>query len=218
MHFSKLSKGQYLFMVNQLFTNSISDDEIRNAVGEFGYSEKKLAEGKRLYEDLDAIASEHNRKIGEKSTLHIAKQNKQKAVNRLYMKYLKIARIAFVDNVEAKNALLLDGVRERTYKKWYFQVHVFCSNLLENKEFLPFMESYGVSVTHIQDLKKQLNELSELTDKSMKLTGMVRMLTQKKQKQTLEVQNWVSDYIKIARIALEDAPQNLQKIGINVRN
>jgi hypothetical protein len=218
MHFSKLSKSQYLYQVNMLFTNSITDDVIKGAVCNFGYTESRLAEGKRMYEDLDAIEAEHGNKSVEKVTLYGRKKEKQKGLMRSYMKYLKIARIAFVSNIEAREALMIDGPRERTYKKWVFQISVFCNNLLDSSEYWPELEKYGVTKKHIQELKSELIEMNELSDKGAKVTGLVKMLTQKKQKQTMKVQSWVSDYIKIARIALEDAPQNLEKLGIIVKS
>ncbi|MBN2521054.1 MAG: hypothetical protein JXB17_11145 [Bacteroidales bacterium] len=218
MHFTKLSKSQYLFQVQVLFANSISDKEIRDAVCNFGYNEQRIAEGKRLYDELGAIETEHLVKTGEKVGLYNRKKEKHKELSRSYMKYLKIARIAFVSNIEAREALLLDGVRERTYKKWVFQVSVFCNNLLDNSEYWPDLEQYGVTKDHIVKLKKDLLELMDLSDKGAKVTGLVKMLTQKKKKQTQKVQDWVSDYIKIARIALEDTPQSLEKLGIVVKN
>ena len=218
MHFTKLSKSQYLHQVNMLFVNSVSDETIKNAVCNFGYTEKRMAEGKRMFEDLDAIENEHTLKNDEKTSLYRKKKLKQNEVNRSYMKYLKIARIAFGDNIEAREALMLDGSRERTYKKWVFQVSVFCNNLLDNAEYWPELERYGVNKDHIKKLKSELLDLMELSDKGAKVTGLVKMLTQKKKKQTLKVQSWISDYIKIARIALEDAPDNLQKLGINVKS
>lgn len=218
MHFTKLSKSQYLFQVKALFVNSISDKQIRDAVCDFGYTESRLAEGKRLYDELGSIESEHLIKMGEKVALYSKKNERLKEVGKLYMKYLKIARIAFSTNIEAREALLLDGVRERTYKKWVFQVSVFCNNLLDNAEYWPNLEQYGVTKGHVQHLKTDLLELMDLADKGAKVTGLVKMLTQKKKKQTQKVQNWVSDYIKIARIALEDAPQSLEKLGIIVKS
>ena len=217
IHFTKLSRTDYMSSVGVLFQTSTNDEAIRSAVVDFGYNDERLDEGKTLYNQLDALEREHDRVGGEKMKLVERKQLLQKSVAKAYMKYLKIARIAFAGHSQAMDVLLLEGTRERTYNKWFGQVMVFCNNLLEHKEYWPMMESYGVKALHVEKLKNDLNILSDLADQCNKATAAIKQLTQKKLKQTLKVQNWVSDYIKIARIALEDQPQHLVKLGIMVR-
>jgi hypothetical protein len=218
MHYTKLSKSKYLSKVGVLFSNSLSDEAIRKALFSFGYNDHRLSEGKKLFDELSSCDAEHVLRNAEKIDLFYRKKNAQEVIHHAYMKFLKIARIAFDEDMNAAEALLLDGPRERTYKKWYFQVSVFCNNLLNTPDFLASMETFGVKKTQIEQLRMDLDNLSSLSDKCVKITGVVRMLVQKKKKQTIRLQDWVSDYIKIARIALEDSPQNLAKIGITVKS
>jgi hypothetical protein len=183
----------------------------------YGYNQEKMGEGKKLYDALDSLEREYLRAIDIKAAINFQKQKLQRQVNKSYMKYLKIARIAFDNNIEVRESLMLEGVRERTFEKWKHQVAVFCNNLLINKEYWPPIEAYGISMNLIQQLKEQLEELNVISDQVIKLTGQVKLVTEKKRKQTILVQNWVSDYIKIARIALEDEPQNLEKLGIHTK-
>jgi len=215
MHFTKLSKSDYLYRVSTLFTNSVQDEKIRDAVFSYGYSQEKMEEGKKLYEILDSLEREYLRAIDIKAAINFQKQKLHRQVNKSYMKYLKIARIAFDQHIEARESLMLEGIRERIFEKWFHQVEVFCNNILGNAEYWPYLEQYGIRNNDIEGLKALLGELRVLADQTLKLTGQVKMITEKKRAQTIQVQNWVSDYIKIARIAFEDAPQNLEKLGIN---
>jgi len=214
MHFTKLSKTDYLYRVSTLFTNSVLDEKIRDAVYSYGYNKDKMEEGKKLYETLDSFEREYQRTIDIKAALNFQKQKLHRQVNKSYMKYLKIARIAFDQHTEARESLILEGIRERIFEKWFHQVEVFCNNILCNVEYWPYLEQYGIRNKDIEVLKGLLDELRVLADQTLKLTGQVKMITEKKRAQTIFVQNWVSDYIKIARIAFEDAPQNLEKLGI----
>jgi len=215
MHFTKLSKTDYLYRVSTLFTNSVQDEKIRNAVFSYGYNQEKMEEGKKLYETLDSLEREYLRAIDIKAAINFQKQKLQRQVNKSYMKYLKIARIAFDQHTEARESLLLEGIRERIFEKWFHQVEVFCNNIISNSEYWPYLEQFGVRNKDIEALKEQLDSLRILADQTLKMTGQVKMITEKKRTQTIHVQNWVSDYIKIARIAFEDAPQNLEKLGIS---
>ena len=217
IHFTKLSRTDYMSSVGTLFKTSADDVAIRSAVSDFGYNEERLGEGRRLYDELFSLEKEWGRVGDERTILIHKKQSLQKAIAKEYMKYLKIARIAFVSHPQAIEVLMLDGARERVFNKWYSQVVVFCNNLIDHKDYWPMMAIYGVKSQHIEKLKKDLNSLSEMVEQSAQLTAKIKQLTLKKQKQTVKVQNWVSDYIKIARIALEDHPQHLSKLGIMVR-
>lgn len=218
MHFTKFSKVDYISRLNHLFSESFKDEKIKLAVFKFGYTEQRLEEGRMLFNELNRLEQEHGTAMKNRADINHQKQQLYRYVNKQYMKYLKIARIAFDSHVEAHESLMLDGLREKTYGKWFAQVSVFCNNILSNKEYWPYLESFGVKISQIEELKKQLNQLGLLSDRSIQMTGNVKMLTIQKKKQTLLVQDWVSNYIKIARIALEDAPIVLKKMGIAIKS
>ncbi len=214
MHFTKLSNASYMYKVHSLFLNSIGDDSIKRAVYSFGYSERKIRDGKSLFDALSAIDNEQVIVNQEKIKLNLERKKLQQKVHRDYMKYIKIARIVFAENHEANAILLLSGVRDRIYINWHFQVNVFCSNLLKTTDYWKELGEFGIHKSQIEALYSNLNELNILDEKCAKITGSLKGLIQKKRKQLVNVQSWVSDYVKIARIALEDAPQHLEKLGI----
>lgn len=214
IHFTKQTKNDYLLSLASLFGVSSSDEAIRNAVSVYGYDARRLTQGNDLYRDLNALENEHIQVGGEKTLLVSRKQLMQKAVSKEYMKFLKIARIAFAENEYATDLLMLEGIRERIFNKWFSQVMVFVNNLLNHPELMSAMGEYGVKNIHIEKLKAEVENLSDLIQQCNKIANKHKQLTQKKQKQTIKVQAWVSDYIKIARIALEDQPQHLEKMGI----
>ncbi|MFT3738952.1 MAG: hypothetical protein QM786_09345 [Breznakibacter sp.] len=216
MHFTKFSKIDYISRLDHLFSESFKDDKIKLAVFKFGYTEQRLEEGRVLFNELNRLVQEHSLAMKNKADINHQKQQLYRYVNKQYMKYLKIARIAFDSHIEAHDSLMLDGVREKTFGKWFAQVSVFCNNLLAIKSYWPYLESYGIKVSQIEELKRQLSQLELLSEKAIQMSGNVKMLTVKKNEQTLNVQSWISDYIKIARIALEDAPTILKKLGLGV--
>jgi len=184
----------------------------------YGYDEGRLLQGKKLYEELMQVSFEQEKARHAKHEVFTAKQTLQLSIHKLYMKYLKIARIVFADDLSAREALLLDGSRERTYVEWVFQVSAFCSNMLNNPDFLVAMAAYGISKKEISDLQKQLVEINIISDKGLKCVGELRRLTSLKKKKVLVMQNYVSDFLKIARIALEDNPQLLECLGVVVKS
>ncbi len=214
MHYTKFTRKDFLYKLDEITAYSIREAEIRNAVSSYGYNQSRLNEGRRLWENLRLLYVEAQEKAKLKRDCHAEKKLKQKEIHKIYMKYLKLARIAFVDNIEAQESLMLLGVRARTYDKWFVQVSVFVNNLTSSTMYLNSMAEFGIKQNDLDALKKQLVELNELSDKCVRVTAVVRMLNDKVKKETIEVQQWVSSYLKVARIALEDNPEVLAMLGI----
>ncbi len=186
---------------------SIDVEDIRNVVSGYGYDSIKLTEGKHMAENLERLNEEVARKSILKKRMFAKKKKEQTEVHKKYMKFLKLSRIAFMDDVEAQEALLLSGARARTYEKWLSQVVVFIDNVLVNTTYTKSLENYGVSVNEIQDVKIRLKELSTLSSECVKITGVVRMLNHKIKKEIVVMQHWLSSYIKVARIAMDENPK-----------
>lgn len=207
MHYTKYTKIEYLYKLKDITSMSIDVEDIRNVVSGYGYDSIKLTEGKHMAENLERLNEEVARKSILKKRMFAKKKKEQTEVHKKYMKFLKLSRIAFMDDVEAQEALLLSGARARTYEKWLSQVVVFIDNVLVNTTYTKSLENYGVSVNEIQDVKIRLKELSTLSSECVKITGVVRMLNHKIKKEIVVMQHWLSSYIKVARIAMDENPK-----------
>ena len=219
MHYTKHTISSFIYHADIMVKNSRDVDAIRNAVGQYGYGEPEMDKGNRLLADLRQVTLKQHSAKSEKAKNFSRKQHLQMKIHKVYMKYLTIARIAFADDVKARRALVLDGVRGRRYNMWVFQVGSFCSIMLENDDdYLAVIRKYGISKNDIEQLKAQLAELNILSDRCLKSVGEVRKLTALRQQKVIEMQHYVSDFLKIARIALECTPQLLESLGVSVKS
>ncbi|TLX78281.1 hypothetical protein E9993_00975 [Labilibacter sediminis] len=207
MHYTKHTKLEYLYKLRDITTMSIDDESVRNVVSGYGYDNIKLLEGKSMVEGLERLSNEVSRNNITKKNMFAKKKRFQAQIHKKYMKFLKLARIAFVNDIEVQEALMLTGARARTYDKWLVQVAVFIDNLLGNDSCLKRMSVYGVVKDDVQALRSELNDLMALSSECLKITGVVRMLNHKIKKETIVIQNWISSYIKVARIAMDENPQ-----------
>ena len=204
MHYSKQKFED--FIVNSRFVLNISTEAkgIKEAIGNFGYTEERLAEGRQLYDALVGIAKLQEEKEEERKLCFESKSAIQSKVSADYMKYLKIARIVFNKDEEAFLSLALKGQRERTYDKWYHQVLVFANNLLANDEYLKKMNSFGIKKNDIKKLKEDLEEIQGISEECTRLSARVSGLVKEKKIRMIRWQEWLSDFIKIVRIAIQD--------------
>ncbi len=203
MHYSKQTFENFITNSRMILDISSKAKSLKEAIGGYGYTEDKLAQGNRLYDELVEIAQLQEKKEKEKKQCFDKKTEFQARLAVENMKFLKIARIVFNKDDEAYTVLMLKGARERTYNKWYYQVSVFCNNLLANSEYLDKMSSFGIGKENVKKLKADLEELQSLTEECTRVTANVRKLVKEKRIRTVRWQEWLSDYMKIVRIAVQ---------------
>lgn len=217
MHYTKNSIINYQTGVELLFRNSIHQPGIKETVMKYGYDEAQLTHIYKRNDELTRLVSSIEQAKYQKTLLFGKKNELLRQIKKDYMRYLKLARIVLVNDVKAEEALMLNGARQRTIKELVFQISIFVSNLLNNVEWLKALSIYNITEANIKQLNEQLKELSRLTERSLEAQGEVRRLTTLKKKMLVEIQSYVSDYVKVVRIALEEKPKLLQSLGIKVK-
>ncbi len=218
MHYTKFTKRDFLYKLDEITAFSIRRNEIRDAVSGYGYDQARLKEGRDLWEKLKMLHVEAYEKSALKRDLFAKKKRFQNKIHKIYMKFLKLARIAFSNDIEAQEALMLTGARSRTYDKWIEQVSVFVNNILSSEGYIEVMAGYGIEKKDFVSLKSEVTEMRNLSDRCIKVTATVRMINDRVKRETIVVQRWVSSYLKVARIALEENPEVLALLGIGDKN
>ncbi len=207
MHYTKHTRNEFLYKLHDLTSKSISVDAIRTVVSGYGYDSIKLQEGRRLVESFERLNNEATRQSISKKKMYAQKKKMQAEIHKKYMKIVKLSRIAFSNDMEAQGILGLNGARERTYEKWYYQVFNMVNRLLEYEEYMKALGQFGVGEEDIEGLRKELDVLDTQNNECTKITAIVRLLNSRIKKETVIVQQWISQYIKVARIAMDEHPQ-----------
>ncbi len=207
MHYTRFKLNEFVIKSQRILKVTQQNSHVKAAVDQYGYAEERIAEGQYLYDALSDAMERQLRIEGSKVACVAEKSARQELVARLYMKYLKIARIVFEADEEAQVALVLKGPRERVYEKWFYQVSIFCNNLLATPDFVTQMNVFGVEMKHVEVLKEELSQLQLLSEKCTRLVAEVRKVVNERQRKTILWQAWLSDYIKIVRIAVQDSDQ-----------
>ncbi len=203
MHYSKQKFHSFITNSRTILNISANANGLKEAIGDYGYTDDRLAQGYQLYDELVEIAQQQEKKEEEKKRCFDEKAECQAKLAAENMKFLKIARIVFNKDDEAYDVLMLKGARERIYNKWHYQVTVFCNNLLANPDYLEKMTSFGVSKQNVEKLKSDMEGLQRLTEECSRVTANVSKLVKEKRIRTVKWQEWLSDYIKIVRIAVQ---------------
>ncbi|MDG5800425.1 hypothetical protein QA597_08650 [Marinilabiliaceae bacterium ANBcel2] len=212
MHFTKLAFDEYITKVAYLIGNSLGDERISRATARFGYDNDRLKMGENLYRRVKDISEKQNKAKIKKIKMHKKRRSVESSVRRKYMKILQIARIAFANDVLIRRALQLDGQREASLHSWLNQVSMFASRLSSENEWMKGIANYGISNDDIKDLLDSTEELRDVAAICEQEKENAKKLTAIKREELKKLQGWISDFLKIAKIALEDQPGLYNKI------
>jgi hypothetical protein len=211
---STTSINERLLSAQVMIDNTMSDDAIKNAVALFGYDDTKVAAGKALLDSVNALHQTQIKEYGEQYEASDSLKKAREAANLAYMRLLKIARIALKDDVAAYQKLNLLGDRRQSLSGWLGQSKQFFLNMLEDASIQGKMANFGITLEQIQAGKALVDQVEAANATHKKEMGEAQQATINRDSKMDELDSWLTDYVAIARIALEDTPQYLEKLGI----
>ena len=210
--------AQRLFVAETAIKGTLNNPSILAAVSPFGYGQARMEEGLALYNEARLLTELKSKAYGEqRQATEIVKQTREEAAVA-YTAALKIARVAFVGNEAARNALVLDGVRKKSLSGWLDQARRFYNNVLRTPEFLAVMTAYNypqAKLTAEVAMVEGVWVKSELQDKER---GEAQRATKMRNVKLAALDKWVAAYKKVAEVALAASPQDLEQLGWLVRS
>lgn len=210
------SIDQFLDRSRVAIDNALSNAQIQQYLEEYGYSLERIEAGKILYQA--ALAAQQRQKleygdqIGATETLDRAWET----ARRTYGRFVKIARIALKDDLGAMAQLGLNGRRKETLAGWLFQARQFYNSALGSPNILAAMEEFGISKTKLEAGQAQMQAVEAANLAQEKERGEAQAATKARDIAFDKLGDWLSDFLAIARIALEDDPQLLEMMGVQV--
>ena len=204
----------FLLECKVLIDNSINDTEVQTMLAEYGYTADRLAAGKNLLEKADDMYLKQKKEYSEQYNASSMLDNKFEQMQKTYMKHFKVAKVACMDDVEKRNKLGLTGARKQTIAGLLGQAKLFYGNASENMSIRASLQEYGITLDKLNAGSSLVDEVIELKVTKEKETGEAQQATVDRDAAFDELNEWVSKLRKIARIALEEKPQYLEKLGI----
>lgn len=205
--------GKLLF-ANSAINNALNNTAIKALLEVFGYTEAKLTVGKDLYTQTADLHAQQKKEYGEQ---YAATDNftEQKALaNHSYMQDLKVARIALKSNRNAEESLLLSGDRKESFSGWLKQSRTFYTNALSSPEVLEALAVYNRTEEHLAAGQAKVKAVEQAYTSQLKEKGEAQSATLARDEAFDDLQEWMSNFVGIARIALEAHPQYLEILGI----
>ncbi len=203
-----------LLAADLAISNALSDEQVKTYLAEYGYDDTRLNEGKALYDTVQELQQKQTREYGEQYEATDALNAKRAEASAVYMNHVKIARVALQENRGAFQKLNINGKRKASLSGWLAQATQFYINATTDADIIAAMGKFNVTEQKLLAAKQLIEETVSLNAAQEKEKGEAQQATVERDEALDALEFWLSDFFAIARIALEEKPQLLEKLGI----
>jgi len=199
-------------------SNAIADVEIGKCLGEYGYQTPKLTEGKGLYEAADCAVKAQVALRGDWRAASARADAAETAARTAYQKLAQVARASFARDRASLAVLGLDGPMPKPLPLFITMATALFDNASHRPEVAATLAERGYSAEKLATERAKIVELSVALQAQEAASGTSQQATADQNKAMDGLDYWMSAFVKIAKVALRDKPQLLEKLGILKRN
>lgn len=193
--------------------NAQSMEQVAAALAPFGYDAARLQAAEGLLEETRTAVEVQALAYGEQYEATAVLRAAREEANRVYMNAVKIARIAFRQDVQARATLRLAGRREQGLAGWLAQATMFYQNLLDSPTLLAGMRPFGYDEAQLAGELALVRAVETANQRQKAAKGAAQAATQARDEKLRALRVWLSDFWVIAPIALADHSQLMESLG-----
>lgn len=197
-------------------TNVRASVELQTALAAYGYTADRIKEGEQLRE---AAKAQYQQKITAYGGLRAAADaltSAERQAQALYMRHVRIARVALADDRGALQTLHLNGRRKPNLAGWIAQAQQFYAAALADSAIQSTLAGFSLTYKMLDDGAQQIASVAARHAARRQQLGTAQNATSVRDKALTELDSWMRDLKVIARVALKDRPQLLEQIGMTV--
>lgn len=200
------------------FINMEKVGEIKLRLGEYGYDQEKINEGKSLYERAQSLFDKNKKTTADARHAYELFQMAYKEVKDVYNNHRKKAKVALMDNPELFVVFDLKGLRKDRYIEWLHSVRTFYEQAQNNVSARPMLEVYKINKEAIDEQWQRISKMQLYRAEYERKRGESQDATRLKNQSLEDIKQWMNRFYTIARVVLEDRPQLLEAVMKFVRS
>lgn len=211
MKVSKLNQQKLLVQVDVSVQAALTISELAEVFQNGGVGPDKIKTGLTLAKYVTEWQDRQTATANNVRVTQRAYRTAKEMVNSLYFRHLEAARFMYRNDEAMQYTLQLTGSRQTSYAAWFEQVRSFYTNI-NPKAVSPV----GVQPKELNEVKKLLDQLSELQVLRNDARRQAQQTTREKQMALKELRIWFRRFIDAAKFVCQDNPQLLESMGIVV--
>jgi CheY-like chemotaxis protein len=215
---TKLTDAETLELYRVALENAVNQEEIAALLAELGYETSVIDEGKALLANTRQAFDLNKTEDNETTKAYAAFTAKKDEIADIYAMHRKKAKVAFRNEPVLLKQLGLTGTLPKAYVKWVETMKAFYSGSDLIGQLQANLTRLKVTPTDLQAGLTAITELESLRTEYLKEVGESQDATEAKDKAFAKIDDWMSEFYAVAKIALEDKPQLLESLGKVVRS
>ena len=209
----KHSEAATLELYRVALENAGSQPEISTEMAELGYDAAKIDEGKALLAQTRAAYDANISEDDETTAAYALFASKKLELEKIFMQHRKKAKVVFRKDSLIADKLAVLGEMPRTYVNLLEAAAKFYEISMTNNDIQSKLAQLAITPEQLTAGKTLLTELETARAEYLKEKGESQEATKIKDAAFAKMDDWMSEFYAVARIALEDKPQLLEALG-----
>lgn len=212
-----LSDAQTLEQYRVALDNATTNQTIAQALAELGFDQGVINQGKSKLTDARSAFDHNNTEDDETAEAYQTFTVLKEEIKDLYSLHRKKAKVVFRKDPVALDQLALTGSIPQAYIKWLETIKKFYTTAKDNQEVINKLQRLKLTSNDINETLNKISQLESARSKYLQEKGESQDATEAKDTALSNIDDWMSEFYAVAKIALEDQPQLQEALGKVVR-
>jgi hypothetical protein len=212
------SEAQALEQYRVALENAESQPKIAATMAEFDYPAETITEGKNLLAQTRQAYDANKTEDDETSAAYNDFKVKRTLLADIYSLDRKKAKVIFRNDPLTLEKLGINGSIPQAYVKWLEKTRKFYTEALADTDIQTKLARLKVTVEKLNAANTLIPGVESARTVYLREKGESQDATQTKDAAFARMDDWMSEFYAVARIAMEDKPQLLETLGLLVRN
>lgn len=215
---SKLTDAAALELYRVALENAANQSDIATALADLGYGSAKIDEGKALLATTRGAYYRNKTEDDETLVAYADFATKREELEGIYSLHRKKAKVVFRKDAITAEKLAVTGTLPKAYVRWIETVKKFYTTAAADPAIQAKLATLSITAEDITAVNTKVTVLDAARAEYLKENGESQDATKTKDAAFAAMDDWMSEFYAVARIALEDKPQLLEALGKVIRS
>lgn len=192
--------------------------EIAKALDAVGFTNEVVAEGQSIFNTTRYVYDQNKREDKETVVSYAQFSGELSELKTTYHRHRRFGKIAFEKDSVILNNLDIIRSTPQAYISFMEVTKTFYSSVIKNDTMEKRLAMFRITPEELVGAYKQIGTVETARVRYLEEVAESQAATDKKDRAFATLDDWMSVFYKVSKIALEHNPQLLEVMGIVVRN
>ncbi len=198
--------------------NVLNQPVIASEMSELGYDSEEIQKGKNILSLTRKAYDANKTEDDETKEAHASFINLKTQLDDIFTVHRKKAKVVFRNDPLTAAKLGISTGKGRSYIKWIESLKNFYSITIADTDIQTQLVRLKITLEDLNGANTLITEVETARSLYLREKGESQEATQIKDQAFYQIDDWMSEFFAVAKIALEDKPQLLEALGKIVRN